>query len=135
MIDKHHADNSKGSSSEELNVYADVYKVLLAGMVVSTALFAAAIVRALLRPQFVPLTPQWIKQHYHWRVIVDGIRSFDPTVIMLVATILLILTPIARVIVSIYAFAVDRDRKFVIVTMIVFSVIILTVVLGFLGLR
>jgi uncharacterized membrane protein len=122
-------------NTEEPNVYADVYKVLLGGMVVSTGLFAAAIIKALLQPQFVPLTPEWIKQHYHWRVIVEGIRSFDPTVVMMVATVLLILTPISRVVVSIYAFAVDHDRKFVLVTLSVLSVIILTVVLGFFGLR
>jgi uncharacterized membrane protein len=128
-------DKDQKHRSEELNVYADVYKVLLAGMIVSTALFAAGIVRALLHPQFVPLTPEWIKQHYHWRVVVEGIRSFDPTVTMMVATVLLILTPITRVAVSIYAFAVDRDRQFVIVTLIVMSVIIVTVVLGLFGLR
>jgi uncharacterized membrane protein len=123
------------SAPEELNVYADVYKVLLGGMVVSTALFVVGIVRALLRPQFVPLTPDWVKQHYRWPVIVEGVRTFDPTVIMLIATALLILTPIARVVVSIYAFAVDRDRKFVIVTLIVLLVIVLTVVLGIFGLK
>jgi uncharacterized membrane protein len=125
----------KQGASEELNVYGDVYKVLLGGMVVSTALFVVGIVRALLRPQFVPLTPDWIKQHYHWPVIIEGIRAFDPTVIMLIATALLILTPIARVIVSIYAFAVDHDRMFVLVTLIVLLVILLTVVLGLFGLK
>lgn len=125
----------KPGSSEELNVYADVYKVLLAGMVVSTALFVIGVVRALMHPEFVPLTPEWIKQHYHWSAIADGIRSFDPTVIMLIATVLLILTPIARVAVSIYAFAVDRDWKFVEVTLVVFMVILLTVILGLFGLR
>jgi uncharacterized membrane protein len=109
--------------------------VLLGGMVVSTALFVVGIVRALLRPQFVPLTPDWIKQHYRWPVVVEGIRSFDPTVIMMIATVLLILTPIARVVVSIYAFAVDNDRKFVLVTLAVLLVIVLTVVLGLVGLK
>ena len=133
--DKHHGSASKQSISEELNVYADVYKVLLGGMIVSTALFAVGIVRALVHPQYVPLSPEWIKQHYHWRAIVEGVRSFDPTVIMMIATVLLILTPVVRVIVSVYAFAVDHDRKFVIVTLIVLSVIILTIVLGLFGLR
>jgi uncharacterized membrane protein len=126
---------AKQDSSKELNVYSDVYKVLLGGMIVSTALFAAGIVRALLQPQFVPLTPEWIKQHYHWRAVVAGVQSFDPTVIMMIATGLLILTPIARVMVSVYAFAVDRDRQFVGVTLSVLSVIILTVLLGMFGLK
>lgn len=119
----------------ELNVYADVYKVLLGGMIVSTALFVVAIVRALARPEFVPLTPEWIKLHYHWAAIGQGIRSFDPTVIMLIATVILILTPIARVVVSIYAFAMDGDRKFVMVTLMVLAVIVVTVVLGLFGLK
>ncbi len=126
---------STADNSGQLNVYADVYKVLLGGMMVSTALFAAAIVRALLQPQFVPLTPEWIKQHYHWRVIAEGLLAFDPTVIMLIATVLLILTPIARVVVSAYAFAVDDDRKFLFVTLSVLAVIMLTAVLGLFGLK
>jgi uncharacterized membrane protein len=125
---------SNSDASAELNVYADVYKVLLGGMILSTVLFVIAIMRALLRPEFVPLTPEWIKQHYHWAVIINGIRSFDPTVVMLIATALLILTPVARVVVSVYAFAVDRDHKFVVVTLIVLLVILLTVVLGLFGL-
>jgi uncharacterized membrane protein len=125
----------KSLSSTEQNVYADVYKVLLGGMLVSTALFALGIILALLRPQFIPLTPSWILQHYHWSVVVQGIRSLDPTVIMMIATALLILTPVTRVLVSIYAFAVDRDRKFVVVTSIVLLVMVLTVLLGMSGLK
>ncbi len=125
---------SKRNRPDELNVYADVYNVLLGGMLLSTALFVAAIVKALLRPEFVPLSPQWIKEHYHWSAIVHGIVSFDPTVIMLIATLLLILTPVARVVVSVYAFWVDHDHKFVVITFIVLLVIILTVVLGMFGL-
>jgi len=125
----------KKDGSKELNVYADVYNVLLAGMLLSTALFVAAIGKALLRPQFYPLTPEWVKQQYRWPVIVHGVRSFDPPVIMLIATALLILTPIARVVVSVYAFAVDNDRKFLVITSIVMLVIVLTVVLGVFGLQ
>jgi uncharacterized membrane protein len=128
-------DGSGKDKSTELNVYADVYKVLLGGMVVSTALFLAAIVKALLRPQFYPLTPQWVKQQYRWPAIVHGVRSFDPPVIMLIATALLILTPIARVVVSIFAFAVDDDRKFVLITLTVLLVIVLTVALAMFGLQ
>ncbi|MFB3916999.1 MAG: DUF1634 domain-containing protein [Terriglobales bacterium] len=119
----------------ELNVYADVYKVLLGGMLASTALFVLGIVVALVRARYVPLTPEWIKQHYNWTGVAHGIASLDPVVIMLIATALLILTPIARVIVSIYAFAVDGDRRYVVVTSVVLLVMILTVVLGLFGLR
>jgi len=128
-------ENSEQHAPAEANVYVGVYRVLLGGMLASTILFLVAIVRALLRPEFVPLTTEWIKQHYHWDVILRGLMSFDPPTIMLAATALLILTPVARVLVSIYAFVVDRDWKFVAVTSIVLLVMIATVSLGLAGLK
>jgi uncharacterized membrane protein len=119
----------------ELNVYADVYKVLLAGMVASTTLFLLAIVRALLLHPVYPLTPESIRQYYHWSAFIAGIKSFDPLVIMMIASLLLILTPVARVIVSIYAFAVDHDYEYVAVTSIVLLLILATIVLGLFGLQ
>jgi uncharacterized membrane protein len=128
-------DQRERRTPDELNVYEDVYRVLLGGMLISTSLFVIAIVRALLRPTFVPLTQSWIRQHYHWSIVVQGITSLDPTVIMLIATVLLILTPVARVVVSIYAFAIDRDQKYVVVTSIVLLIMVVTVVLGLFGLK
>lgn len=124
----------RGNSTER-NVYTGVYKVLLGGMLVSTAIYVIAIVRALLRPEYIPLRPEWIKQHYHWSVLAHGIISLDPTVLMLIATALLILTPVARVAVSIWAFAADHDVKFGMVSGIVFLVMIVTVLLGLFGLK
>ncbi len=126
---------TKPDASTELNVYADVYKVLLGGMLLSTLLFVIAIVRALTIREFIPLTPDWARHYYHWSAIAAGIRSFDPIVIMLIATVLLILTPVVRIIVSIYAFMVDRDHKYVVITSIVLLVMIITVILGTLGLQ
>jgi uncharacterized membrane protein len=122
-------------ASEERKVSAGVYYVLLAGMYVSTTLYIVGIVLELLRPTFVPLTPDYIKQYYHWTAVVHGLARLDPMAIMLVATALLILTPVVRVLVSIYAFATEGDRKFVAVTSIVFAIIVATAILGLLGLR
>ena len=49
---------------EEENVYTGVYYVLLGGMIVSSVLFAVGIALALWQRQFVPLTPDWVRQHY-----------------------------------------------------------------------
>ncbi len=117
------------------NVYADVYKVLLAGMVLSTALFAVGVVLALLHPAYVPLSSDWVRQQYHWKTFIHGLSTADPGAFMLLATILLILTPVSRVLVSIYVFYVDRDRRYVIVTGIVFLVMVLTVILSRFGLK
>ena len=118
----------------EENVYTGVYHVLLGGMYVSTTLFAVGIVRALTQPRFVPLTTEWVQSHYHASILLHGLASLDPTTLMMVATVVLILTPVARVLVSIYAFAVDRDLKYVVITSTVLFVIFLTVLLGELGL-
>jgi uncharacterized membrane protein len=119
----------------EENVYADVYRVLLIGMIVSTLLFAAGVILALLHPTYVPLSASWIQQHYHWNVFWHGITTGDPGTLMMLATILLILTPVSRVLVSIYVFYIDHDRKYVVVTSIVFLVMVLTVILSRLGLK
>lgn len=117
------------------NVYADVYRVLLAGMIVSTTLFAVGVVMALLRPRYIPLSASWIRQQYNWHVFLHGLATADPTTLMMLATALLILTPVARVVVSIYVFYIDHDFKYVVVTSLVFLVMVMTVILSRLGLR
>lgn len=119
----------------EQNVYAGVYKVLLVGMAVSTVLYAAGMIQALRRHERIVLSSAWVRSHYHFSLVLHGLASLDPTALLLLATVILILTPVARVVVSIHAFYVDRDAKYVVVTGIVFLVIILTVLLGWLGLR
>ena len=119
----------------EANVYADVYRLLIGGMILSNVLFAAGILLALLHPRFIPLTAQWIKAQYHWATLSHGLSSGDPISLMLLATVLLILTPVARVVVSIAAFAADRDHKYVVITSVVMFVMLLTVLLGLLGLQ
>ena len=123
-----------GATAEE-NVYADVYRVLLGGMIVSSALFAVGMALALVHPRNYPLGPDWVRSHYHFSVIWEGLKSFDPFTLMLVATALLILTPVLRVVISVWAFAVDRDWKFVVVTSTVLVVIVLSVVLSQFGLQ
>jgi len=129
------SETSRTQPMAEENVYAVVYRVLLGGMVVSTVLFVIGLVRALLHPTYFPLTTRWIRDHYHWRVVVHGLATLDPVVLMMVATVLLILTPVARVVASIYAFYVDHDYKYVAVTSIVLLVMVLTLVLAQLGLK
>jgi uncharacterized membrane protein len=121
--------------SEEQNVYAGVYHMLVAGMIVSNILFGIGLILALRRPQYFPLSSRWVRAQYHPGVVWHGLLHGEPNSFFLIGTLLLILTPIARVIVSIYAFWVDHDRKYVVVTGSVFIVIVLTIILGLLGIR
>ncbi len=127
--------NSERIGNVADNVYAEVYRILLVGMVLSTALFAIGVILALLHPEYVPLSAAWVRQQYHWHVFIHGLATANPGSFMLLATILLILTPVSRVLVSIYVFYVDHDRKYVVVTSIVFLVMVLTVILSRLGLK
>ncbi len=119
----------------ENNVYTDVYRLLIAGMLASTVFFVIGLILTLLHPQFAPMSADWIRQQYKWSVIRQGLASGDPIIFLMVATILLILTPVARVMVSIYAFFVDGDTKYVVVTSLVLGIMILTVILGLLGVQ
>lgn len=121
--------------SEEQNVYAGVYRMLVAGMIVSNILFGIGLILALRRPQYFPLSARWVRAQYHPSIVWHGLLHGEPNSFFLIGTLLLILTPIARVIVSIYAFWVDRDHKYVVVTGAVFIVIVVTIILGLLGIR
>jgi len=123
------------TTKAEDKIYADVYDVLMAGMVISNILFVGGLALALIHPHFIPLTRAYVLRDYHWRTVMHGLASFRPVTIMMVATLLLILTPVSRVLISIYAFHTGGDHKYVIVTGIVFVVIVVTVLLGLLGLR
>ncbi len=119
----------------EQNVYANVYHALIIGMLVSTALFIWGLIQALRHSTFIPLTHKWIRQQYNWHLFWQGLRHAQPTPILLLATLILVLTPVMRVVSSIYAFWVDKDYKYTVVTSIVFGVIVLTVILSRLGLH
>jgi uncharacterized membrane protein len=121
--------------AEEQNVYSGVYHMLIAGMIVSNVLFVIGIVLALIHPQYFPLSARWVREQYHTRLVFHGLIDGQPTSYFLLGTLLLILTPVARVIVSIYAFWVDRDLKYVAVTGTVFIIMIITVILGLFGIR
>lgn len=119
----------------EANVYAAVYHALVYGMAASSALFAAGMIVALTRRQTIPLTSAWVRGQMRWSVFWPGLWRGDPTALMLLATVILILTPVSRVVLSVVAFLVDRDYRFAVVAGIVLLVIIVTVILAQLGLR
>lgn len=121
--------------ADETNVYVDVYRLLIAGMIASFVLFVVGLILALLHPQYFPISASWIRQHYHWSAVKHGLATGDPTTFLMIATVLLILTPVARVVVSIYAFFVDGDHKYVAVTASVLAIMILTVILGIFGVQ
>lgn len=112
------------------NVYALVYDALMWGMYVSTALYIVGAFMALFSHAQVPVSEAWVRSQMQWQVFWPNLLHFQASAILLLATVVLILTPVSRVVLSIYAFWVDHDRRYVGVTSIVFGVIVLTVLLS-----
>lgn len=126
---------TKKDTAEMDRVSAEIYKVLLAGMFVSTIFFAIGVALALFHPEFVPLTPEWVLSQYRLHTFLSGLVHLKPASYMLAGTLALILTPILRVAGSVYVFWREGDRKYATITGVVLAVMGLTVVLSRLGLR
>jgi uncharacterized membrane protein len=56
--------------------------------------------------------------------ILHGVRQLDPRAIIQLGLLLLIATPVLRVVVSIAGFAAERDRMYVLFTFIVLSILL-----------
>lgn len=114
------------------NVYSGVYHSLVIGMGISTVLYAIGVLLALLQTHGAPLRIDVLRANPPGEFF-TGLLALDPVAIMRLGTVAMILTPIARVIASIVAFAVDRDYRFVAITSFVLAAIVGTVALGLLG--
>jgi uncharacterized membrane protein len=62
--------------------------------------------------------------------ILNGIVQFKPYAILMLGLFFLILTPILRVVVSIYAFAKEHDKQYVVITLIVLVILAIAVFVG-----
>ncbi|WP_063515949.1 DUF1634 domain-containing protein [Schleiferilactobacillus harbinensis] len=68
-----------------------------------------------------------------FRAMFAGVMQFKPFAIIMLGLFLLILTPVLRVVVSIYAFAVERDTLYVAITTIVLIILVIAMVIGYAG--
>ncbi|WP_081167475.1 DUF1634 domain-containing protein [Lactococcus garvieae] len=62
--------------------------------------------------------------------IIRGIVEFKPFAWLMAGLFLLILTPVLRVLASIFAFAKEGDKLYVFITLMVLAVLVLAIVLG-----
>ncbi len=59
-----------------------------------------------------------------------GLRHFNGQSIVALGLLVLIATPVMRVLVSVVAFLQEHDRLYTLITMVVFCLLILSLVLG-----
>jgi uncharacterized membrane protein len=62
--------------------------------------------------------------------LLSGLLALDPASVIVLGLVVLIATPITRVFVSIIAFALERDWRYVAVTAIVLAILIVGIALG-----
>ncbi len=65
--------------------------------------------------------------------IAEGLVAFKSFAWLMTGLFLLILTPVLRVIASVFAFAKEGDKMYVIITLMVLAVLILAILLGHTG--
>ena len=68
-------------------------------------------------------------------LLLSGTLALKPYAVLMTGIFLLILTPVLRVVVSIYAFAVEHDRLYVWITTIVLIILLGAMTIGYLGNR
>jgi len=103
--------------------------ILQGGVLLSTAVIVLGLLLAVLSPggfslQRAFLFPQTLNQ------IGAGLLAWQPQAVIMLGLLLLIATPIIRVAASMVAFAFERDRTYVIITLIVLAILLLSLLLG-----
>lgn len=66
----------------------------------------------------------------HLTGILDGVLSGNAGAIMQLGVVVLILTPIMRVVCSLFSFAIEKDKMYVIITSIVLCIILFSMFCG-----
>lgn len=70
-------------------------------------------------------------QYFHsFYAFFNNLLHLQPEAFLYLGTVTLILTPISRVFISIFAFIHDRDYKFVLITLLVFCIILASILVG-----
>ena len=72
-----------------------------------------------------------VRHYHHFRPAVRGLGAVAtlprPEALILVGLLLLIATPVARVILSLVAFTMERDRLYVVFTLVVLAVLLYSI--------
>ncbi|NVY97161.1 DUF1634 domain-containing protein [Lactobacillus sp. DCY120] len=115
-------------SKEELNeIELIIGKILRVGVIVSVIVMIIGLGLMVIQ------TPTGTTVHFPTTIsgLVHGIGHFQAASIMMLGIFLLILTPVLRVVVSIYAFAKEKDYLYVIITTLVLVILAIAMIGGY----
>jgi uncharacterized membrane protein YfcA/uncharacterized membrane protein len=99
--------------------------VLQGGVMLSSLIIVIGFILLLLTPQAFSAHPRTFPHSLHglWTALLAG----NPLAIIVIGLLLLIATPVTRVAISIVAFAVEHDRQYVIITLIVLLILLYSI--------
>lgn len=115
-----------------------ISNLLRTGVIISLTLVVIGTVISFLRhPDYVSsslelkqLTQEGASFPYTLRDVLTGVLDLRGKAIVTVGLLLLIATPVARVAVSILAFIYQKDRVYILITLVVLCLLLLSFVLG-----
>lgn len=112
---------------KSIDLNRSMYLVLVVGMIASSLGYVLGLL--LLQNN---ASPQTTIIHYETLAeFTHALVGFQAPAVLMLATIILIATPFARVFVSILVFMSNRDRKFMVITMLVFLILVASLLLSF----
>ncbi|MCH4009485.1 DUF1634 domain-containing protein [Companilactobacillus sp.] len=105
-------------------------KILRVGVIVSAAVIILGVVLYFINGGTGYADGEWPRR---FGMIFSGIAHGKSYAVIMLGIFLLILTPVLRVVVSIYAFAKEHDRLYVYITTAVLIILIIAMVFGYNG--
>ncbi|MCF6514748.1 DUF1634 domain-containing protein [Lactobacillus sp. S2-2] len=120
--------NEKKATSQEMEqIETTIGKILRYGVIISSIVMIIGLI------MYVIMGSTGYTESFHYNSIselINGIINFKPYAIMMLGLLLLILTPVLRVVVSIYSFYKEKDYLYVYITVFVLIILIISFIIG-----
>ncbi len=122
--DRQRVTDEQRAAREQRDINQMLHAMLLIGLVISTALMLVGLGLAILQGTAVPTTTSDLAE------VLPQVAAFNPSGFLTLGLLVLIATPILRVVGSIVAFIYERDWRYAFVTFLVFMVVMVSLITG-----
>lgn len=119
--------NEEMTKEELLKIERNIGKILRAGVFVSSAVIIVGILMFVLTGHSGYATGEW---PVRFDAILSGLVGFKALAWLMTGLFLLILTPVLRVVASIFSFARERDKLYVAITTLVLVILLVAMIIG-----
>lgn len=119
--------NEEMTKEELLKIERNIGKILRAGVFVSSAVIIVGILMFVLTGHSGYETGEW---PVRFDAILSGLVGFKALAWLMTGLFLLILTPVLRVVASIFSFAREGDKLYVAITTLVLVILLVAMIIG-----